>query len=738
MEVHRTERGLRATGAEESVAVVVPDWTDGGGAGVPNDADAAVYGAATELGFAPARVRARRLDANATYELAPGDRTVRLPAGEYRVEVDGPLPVAVTFSGRGRLARDGDTVAVRFPERTAVTVGFHARERPRRTTGVSGASQRAEGTGGATGTDTGTGTVRVPPTAAGAAAALEAIGESFGTETPARSAPRTRGPVPEIEVREDATVDAAATEGADLTLRVPAELPYLFTGASLAAYLGAAVVPTPGTADDTPRIEVGGADGLVHELPRLPTFQRAANRLLRRVFLLDTLVREKPAVDGVVPERTIIDELGLDAVELAGTGLADRVVRYLDPEVPFERVSDRLPEWHLSMYVQPTVDRLETLPGLLADLPFVFLPEAEPLADEERLERSLDEFYRAGAHGTTPVVDAINPTLGPGRMHGWLADGVPIDVFKSVPEAYDRRSGAATAGPGGVGPDGPTDTDGESDSLRVVTVVNDPDMAAEYADLATGRTCPGGTTLDLTVRRRLTRYELAEVFAADTDLVHYVGHNERAGLRCADGHLSVADLPEVNADAFLLNACGSYYEGLDLVRKGSLAGAVTFNKVLDGHAARVGSTFVRLLVAGFSLERALDLARRRIMTGKDYAVVGDGTHRLTTAGVDGRPAADATLERTDDGRFRLTYRVDDARRFGAVDRPRFVPDDEPHLIGTERTVTLDRRDLVAALDRTDAPVVFEGDIHWSDELRARLEGPSAGSAERVDRVDADD
>jgi hypothetical protein len=67
-----------------------------------------------------------------------------------------------------------------------------------------------------------------------------------------------------------------------------------------------------------------------------------------------------------------------------------------------------------------------------------------------------------------------------------------------------------------------------------------------------------------------------------------------------------------------------------------------------------------------------------------------------------------------------------------------VPDDEPHLIGTERTVTLDRRDLVAALDRTDAPVVFEGDIHWSDELRARLEGPSAGSAERVDRVDADD
>jgi hypothetical protein len=729
MEVHRTEQGLRATGREESVAVAVNDWADGCGAGVPDGVDAAVYGAARELGFAPARLRARRLDTGGTYELATGERTVRLPAGEYRVEVDSPLTVAVTFSGRGELTRARDAVAVRFPERTAVTVGFHAGEESAR--GTTGTPVEAR---------TDPATVTVPPTMTGAAAAVEAIGEAFGPTSPARSAPEARGPVPAVEVREGATVEDAAADDADVTLRVPAELPYLFTGAPLAAYLGAAVVPTPRSGEAAPRLEVGGTDGVVHEFSRLPSFQRDANRLLRRVFLLDTLVRSKPDVDGTVPERSILDELGLDAGRLTEAGLAERVGRYLDPAVPFDRVSDRLPEWHLSMYVQPTVDRLETLPELLADLPFVFLPEAEPLADQERLERSLDEFYRAGAHGTTPAVDAIKPTLGPGRMHGWLADGVPIDVFKSVPAAYDRRSGSAVGGHGRNGHDGSGDTDDRPDSLRIVTVVNDPDMASEYVDLTTGPTGPGGTTLDLTVRRRLTRHQLADVFAADTDLVHYVGHNERAGLRCADGHLSVADLPEVNADAFLLNACGSYYEGLDLVRKGSRAGAVTFNKVLDGHAARVGSTFVRLLVAGFSLERALDLARRRIMTGKDYSVVGDGTHRLPTAGEDGRSPADATLERIDDGRFRLAYRVDDARRFGAVDRPRFVPDDDPHLIGTERTVTLGRQELLAALGRTDAPVVFEGDVHWSSDLRARLDGQDQDQdqdRDRADRIDAD-
>ena len=42
------------------------------------------------------------------------------------------------------------------------------------------------------------------------------------------------------------------------------------------------------------------------------------------------------------------------------------------------------------------------------------------------------------------------------------------------------------------------------------------------------------------------------------------------------------------------------------------------------------------------------------------------------------------------------------------------------LFGSPVSVTLYRSDLPPLLDRMDIPVVFDGDIHWSDELRARF------------------
>jgi hypothetical protein len=157
---------------------------------------------------------------------------------------------------------------------------------------------------------------------------------------------------------------------------------------------------------------------------------------------------------------------------------------------------------------------------------------------------------------------------------------------------------------------------------------------------------------------------------------------------------------------------------MTLVEKGSVAGGVTFNRVLDADAARVGTSFARLLMHGFCLERALDLARRRIMMGKDYVVVGDGTYVLTQS--DNYVPATARLESLDDDRFRLTYEVFSATKFGGYFQPHLATNRQSHLLGNPVEFVLDPDELGRFLEQADAPVVYDGDLYWSESLAERV------------------
>jgi len=203
-----------------------------------------------------------------------------------------------------------------------------------------------------------------------------------------------------------------------------------------------------------------------------------------------------------------------------------------------------------------------------------------------------------------------------------------------------------------------------------------------------------------------------------TDFVHYIGHCETHGLRCPDGYLSASSLSECNAETFFLNACGSFHQGRELVERGSVAGAVTFSGVLNDHAVKVGSTFARLLVHGFSMERAVRLARRRIMMGKDYAVVGDGTHVLTQSS--NRLPATVTLQETDAGGFLLTYDQFSAGNLGAFYRPYIEGNEYSYLCGNESEFALDREATRSFLRRAEMPVIYDGDLYWSGELYGAL------------------
>ncbi|WP_313695786.1 hypothetical protein [Halorarum halobium] len=689
MQVETTDGGLRATdAAKTTLSVGTEGWTpdaDGPALGAALEAlgveesripSTVVSGRTRSLTFPPYSATVRSLGDGDGLAVTSRSGSVEVPDGRHVLRIGGAIRAELRFDGPATLSRvDYKHLVVTFERETPVTLGFH-----------SSVATDAE-------------TVTVPRTVSGVATALSVLPTGYRTTTPDRTFPSMRGRGPDVAFGEAVSIPRSVRdrrESSDLELRLPAELSSLVTAAPLASYLGADVTVADGA---TPALLTPERR---HEFPRLPLFQTAAADLLRRVFFCDCLVRSAGPHGRELDEETHLDALGIDAEATYELPLPARVDRFLS--APFEEVSGRLPEWHLSMYVEPRFEHVPTLSHLLRDLPFVFLPDAEELAENEWLDRSLSSFYR-GAAGDVAAVDLVGPNLGPGRTHGWLADGVPIDVFKTLPEAYGNRAAFL---------------DAAGEPISIVAVLNDSAMREEYDDAADHyEERATELNIDIEVREHLTVAELARTFEERHDLVHYIGHCETDGLRCADGHFSAESLAESNAQTFFLNACGSYEEGEQLVRKGSVAGGVTFDEVLDGQAATVGTTFARLMTLGYSIERALDAARRRIMTGKDYAVVGDGTHVLTQTDTLVPPDTEIAGEPGDE-EFTVTYCVDGPRLPGATHHCHLRDDEGCSLLRTTEEYEVTAAELREFLSYSENPIVHDGDLRWREEIEERL------------------
>ena len=600
----------------------------------------------------------------------------RLPAAEYRIGVQSELDVYVVFDGAARIESDSsrEYVVVTFPERTRVTIGCNER------------------------TPVPTESITVRPNAAGLATALSHLHAGMKTDGPDRSIPSLRDHPPALEFDDDEHVPAvvrAATSSTGISLDLPDDFATVLVCAPLAYYLQASV-----SVDDRaePRLYAPSVDVDV-PLPGLPGLQESVTELVQSVFYMDCLVRTAGPHGMPLVESRALDELGLDPDTTYHAEPCERLRRYL--ELSITSVRRHVPDWHLTTYVSPDVAHARSLPYVLDRLSLVALPATSDLEGRELIERSLDEFYRADSFASVPVV---KPELHHGRIHAWLADGIPIDVFKTTHRAFENRLEYIDRA------DGPT---------RIAVVLNDSSMESEHTDVARiYRDGASGLPSDVEVHEHLNCNELATIFERETEFVHYIGHCEVDGLRCADGLLAVSSIDRCNAQTFFLNACGSYHQGMDMVERGSVAGAVTFSPVLDRQAATVGTTFARLLVEGFSFERAIGLARRRIMMGKDYAVVGDGTHRLSRR----KSAHPVTIfvDQRDADRFDLSLDTVRAWTAGGVYHPTVEPNDGPCLDGSRPTYEVSRTELYRILSETTDPVIFDGRFFWPEELRTQL------------------
>ncbi|MEF8842851.1 MAG: hypothetical protein V5A62_14705 [Haloarculaceae archaeon] len=525
--------------------------------------------------------------------------------------------------------------------------------------------------------------VRVPLSPDGVATAVTYAASACATTGPERSDPVNRDHPPLLRFGEERVPAAIAERTPDtgIGLRVPADYGALYATAPLAYYLGATV-----TADeDATAARLTAPTNVDHRLPADGGLARRAADLIRSVFYLDCLARGS---DGSGAPGDVGRKLDLEAY--AERPMAGRLATVLGGVL--DGLEGRLPDWQLSTYVEPDPYHARALPHLLDAMSLIYPPSASELDGKGLLKHSLDDFFR----GEVATADRLDPDLGPGHAHAWLADGIPITASKTTVRAYENRLRHRSRA-------------SDADGLRIDVVINDREMRSEAAVADIYRRRAADLPVEVAVHESLTRRELRDVFESSTDFVHYVGHCEVEGLRCPDGHLPTRTV-DVGARTFFLNACGSYAEGLSLVENGAVAGGVTLTRVLDEQAATVGTGFARLLVRGVGFERALSLARRQIMMGSDYAVVGDGTYALTPS--EEHPAVCHVSGGPD--RYEVGWEVVDARAAGRTYESPFG--DGPRTYGTVSETRLSAAELRSFLAGRDVPVVFEGTVRPTASL----------------------
>jgi hypothetical protein len=475
-----------------------------------------------------------------------------------------------------------------------------------------------------------------------------------------------------------------------IRIEVPRNHAAVYTVTPLAYYLGAEVVP-----GDRPRLVTDGG----FEFSLGPDVETAVERVLKRAFLLDCAVRTEGYYEVDLHERRVVENaVDLEFGALYDRPIAERVETYLDASP--HGLADSVGEWNVAAHVVPRPDSVESLPYLVNDLGIVKTSdsnavEVDPGSSADSEGSAIEAFTRGVASGETPLV---RPPETDAREHAWVGEGIPLGANKATLRGFRNRLDR-------------TPTDGDID---VTVVCNDDRMREEQSVVGYGTqdTLP----FDITVRNELTREELRDVLAESVEFLHYVGHVDADGFECVDGRLDATALDEVGVDAFLLNACHSYGQGMGLIDAGAIGGIVTVDEVVNSEAVRVGRSLGRLLDAGFPLGGALDVAREAEPLGSQYLVVGDS--RLAVSQFPGGTPHASTVERTGDG-LRLwvqTYSLPE-RGSGTMFTPE-IPEHERFYLnsGELGPFEVSRSELDQFLSAGRGVFFLDGDLHWSEDV----------------------
>lgn len=596
----------------------------------------------------------------------------RLPTGEYIVEVSAPIKLYFRVESALRITADAAGMAIGFDGEREVLIGARSHhERP-------------------------AATVRTPADPEMMMDAVSTFGSALKTLTPERSYPTLRGHPPTIELGDSLDLGGLEPPDTGVTIEIPPDYGSVYAVAPLAYYLGATV---ESGADPLLRTD----RGFEHSLSGPQGFERTVARTLKQTFFLDCLTRTEGWTPTDLHERRLLaDDLELDFPVLYEQSLATQLETYLS--IPYRTIAEHVPTWKLTATVTATADSIEHLPFVVSDLAVIRSARTREISVPNVRSAALDTFLRGDdtrSTGTRPGGEStyVKPLRSESLEQTWIGEGTPLGASKASLAAYRNRLERTPA---------------EGD-IEITVVCNDAAMDDERAvEASYGERAD--LPFDVTVAHDLTTDELADVLAARTDFLHYIGHVDGDGFACADGRLDARELDSVGVDAFLLNACQSYRQGMALIEAGAIGGIVTISDILNSEGVKMGRALACLLDAGFPLGPALGIARGESIVGGQYLVVGDGGFAIADA-AGGTPIL-CEIERTDDG-FRvdqITYPTRE-RGLGSLFIPATAGDRDCHLSsGRVRRLDLSAHELWAFLALEAMPVKIDGRLYWSDRL----------------------
>lgn len=599
--------------------------------------------------------------------------SITLPAGHYTVDLSLQIKSYLDVEGALTVTSEADQTRIDFGDAVTIRCGARSHhERP------------AE-------------TITTTEDPHDMMTAIGALGAALKTTTVERSYPTLRGHPPEIRLGDEFELPAAVEPpDTGIQFELPLDLAHIYVAAPLAYYLGADV--TPGS---TPQLTT--ASGFAYPLSTDDAFEATVERVLKQVFLFDTITRTEGYYPVRLHERDVVEpRVDLDFESLYDAPPGERLAAYLD--IPFEAVADQVPQWPLTTFVEPRPATAEQLPYVLNGLGLVKTSDTQPVAssnphpvsNSSRAESP--EFVRLDAQAASDegqsFVDVSNSRS---VEQGWVGPGVPIGASKLTTEGFRNRLARDSS-------EGP---------ISLTIVANDDRMDAERDIVEAVYGDREHLPMAVETHRNLTVEQLETVLTHETDFFHYIGHTDADGITCTDGTFDLQELDETGVETFLLNSCQSYRQGSALLDAGAIGGVVTLNPISNEGAATIGQTLARLLNAGFPFGPALTLARDQSAFGGQYIVVGDSTATVT------QPATltptSIAVDRSD-GKYELQIRpyATINAGLGSLFAPTLADIDSYYL--TSHTVGLDsvtEDQLEALLDLEDVPVTIDGDLYWS-------------------------
>ena len=617
-----------------------------------------------------------------------------LPQGTYELDLSAPVQLYLRVEGPLTVTSNATQTQIHFDAETEVVIGTQSRhEHP-------------------------AAAVTTTDDPADMMAAVSTFGSALKTTSPERSFPMFRGHPPSIERGDELSIPPDLTPP-DTGLRVeaPPEYRSVYVASPLVYYLSAELSPgkTPRLVADT---------GFEYTLDTARDFEREVERVLKQVFFLDCVTRTEGIYPIELHERQAVEsQLDLDFATLYELPIAERIEAYLS--IPFAALEEHFPEWKLATHIEPIPSSVEMLPFMTNDLAVIRTPRSQEASTEQAAiideqARTVGEFLRNDetdfVRGTTtkdsPDATYVQPESADSLEQVWVGNGTPQGANKAITEAYRNRLNRVP-------------TDGK---IEITVVYNASTLSSDVESSGSHQMDEERAVIndiygsreqlpfDVTLHENLTVNELQAVLSSPTDFLHYIGHVDKRGFECVDGKLDAETLETAGADVFLLNACQSYQQGMNLIKAGSIGGIVTISDVVNSGAVKIGRALARLLNGGFPLRAALEIARDESLSSVKYTVIGDGGVAIAQA-KGGTPNL-CEITATEES-YKLEYKTYPTAQLGMGSmRMPYVEHNNEYFLnsGSLKIFEMTSGELHRFLELENIPVRVNGELHWSQYL----------------------